>query len=61
MTGFDLWQGPLLRIKALKLDHERHMIFFTMHHIVSDEWSMGILTGEVRALYQAYLAGALAA
>ena len=58
LTGFDLWQGPLLRIKALKLDPEQHMIFFTMHHIVSDEWSMGILTGEVRALYQAYLAGA---
>jgi amino acid adenylation domain-containing protein len=56
-TGFDLSLGPLLRIKVLKLEEEEHVLLYTMHHIVSDEWSTGILIKEVGALYQAYLAG----
>jgi len=56
-TGFDLACGPLLRTKALKIEEERHVLLFTMHHIVSDGWSMGILIREVGALYRAYLAG----
>ncbi|MBO0784206.1 MAG: hypothetical protein J2P37_35820, partial [Ktedonobacteraceae bacterium] len=55
--GFDLSRGPLLRVKVLKLDEEQHVVLFTMHHIVSDEWSIEILIGEVKALYQAYIAG----
>ncbi|MGH9753404.1 MAG: condensation domain-containing protein, partial [Blastocatellia bacterium] len=34
-TGFDLWRGPLLRVKVLKLEREEHVALFTMHHIVS--------------------------
>src|SRR4029079_18080610 len=34
-----------------------HVLLLTMHHIVSDGWSMGILTREVVALYEAYLEG----
>jgi amino acid adenylation domain-containing protein len=56
-TGFDLSRGPLLRVKVLKLEEEQHQLLYTMHHIVSDGWSMGILAGEVGALYQAYSAG----
>ena len=56
-TGFDLSRGPLLRVKVLKLEEEEHVVLFTMHHIVSDGWSMGILIREVGALYQAYSAG----
>ena len=56
-TGFDLRRGPLLRAKALKLEEEEHVLLFTMHHIVSDAWSMEILIREVGALYRAYLAG----
>jgi amino acid adenylation domain-containing protein len=56
-TGFDLRRGPLLRVKVLKLEEEDQMVLYTMHHIVSDEWSIGILMREVEALYQAYLAG----
>ena len=56
-TRFDLSQGPLLRVKALKLEEKQHVVLFTMHHIVSDGWSVGVLIGEVRALYDAYSAG----
>jgi acyl carrier protein len=55
--GFDLSRGPLLRVKALKLGEEEHILLFTMHHIVSDGWSMGILSSEVGDLYRAYSAG----
>src|SRR5262249_24297942 len=56
-TGFDLSTGPLLRVKVLELDQHQHVLLFTMHHIVSDGWSMGILIREVGALYQAYSMG----
>jgi amino acid adenylation domain-containing protein len=56
-TGFDLTRGPLLRVKALRLQEEEQIVLFTMHHIVSDEWSMEILSREVGALYRAYIAG----
>jgi amino acid adenylation domain-containing protein len=55
-TGFDLGLGPLLRVKALKLAEEQHVLLFTMHHIVSDGWSMDVLIREVGALYRAYRA-----
>jgi len=55
-TGFNLKRGPLLRVRVLKLDEEEHVLLYTMHHIVSDGWSMGILIKELGTLYQAYLA-----
>ena len=55
--GFDLSRGPLLRVKLLKLERERHVFLFTLHHIVSDGWSVGILTEEVGALYRAFSRG----
>jgi amino acid adenylation domain-containing protein/non-ribosomal peptide synthase protein (TIGR01720 family)/FkbM family methyltransferase len=56
-TRFDLSRGPLLKIKVLKLEEEQQVVLFTMHHIVCDVWSIGILSQEVEALYQAYSAG----
>ena len=56
-TGFDLRQGPLIRVKVLKLEDEQHVALITMHHIVSDGWSTGILIREAGALYRAYLMG----
>src|SRR5262249_36296234 len=40
-----------------ELGEEQHLLLFTMHHIVSDGWSMGILSNEVEALYRAYSMG----
>ncbi|HVR95240.1 MAG TPA: amino acid adenylation domain-containing protein [Thermoanaerobaculia bacterium] len=51
---FDLAHGPLLRGVLLRLAPRDHAVALTMHHIVSDGWSMGILVREVTALYQAF-------
>ncbi|MEO6196443.1 MAG: amino acid adenylation domain-containing protein [Thermoanaerobaculia bacterium] len=54
---FDLARGPLLRAHLLRLGEEEHVILLTMHHIVSDAWSLGVLVREVATLYAAFLAG----
>ncbi|WP_394831236.1 non-ribosomal peptide synthase/polyketide synthase [Pendulispora rubella] len=54
---FDLAQGPLLRTSLLRLGAEEHVLLVTMHHIVSDGWSMGVLVQEVGALYPAFVEG----
>jgi amino acid adenylation domain-containing protein len=54
---FDLAQGPLIRMALVRLGEEEHIVLVTMHHIVSDGWSIGILIREVSALYEAYRKG----
>jgi amino acid adenylation domain-containing protein len=54
---FDLGRGPLLRMTLLKLRDEEHMLLSTMHHIVSDGWSMEVLVREIAALYEAFSSG----
>src|SRR5437660_2417651 len=53
---FDLSKGPLLRSILLQLDEEEHILLLTMHHIISDGWSLDMLMQELAALYQAFLA-----
>src|ERR1041385_114114 len=55
--AFDLAQGSLWRVQLIRLSAEEHVLLFTMHHIVSDGWSMNVLTREVSSLYEAYAAG----
>ncbi len=55
---FDLATGPLLRAHLLRTGPQEHVLFFTMHHIVSDGWSVGVLMHELIASYQAFSAGA---
>jgi amino acid adenylation domain-containing protein len=55
---FDLSRGPLLRSQLLRLSETEHVVLFTMHHIVSDGWSMGVLVREIAALYEAFSQGA---
>ena len=45
-------------MSCCELGAEEHVVLLTMHHIVSDGWSMGVLVGEVAALYAAYVDGA---
>ncbi len=52
---FDLSRGPLLRGLLLRISGEDHIAALTLHHIVSDGWSMGILVREVTALYAAVI------
>jgi hypothetical protein len=54
---FDLATGPLLRLRVLRESQQQHILLFTMHHIISDGWSTGILAQEFTALYNAFLAG----
>ncbi|MBZ4423049.1 non-ribosomal peptide synthase/polyketide synthase, partial [Myxococcus sp. RHSTA-1-4] len=54
---FDLGTGPLLRVRLVQVDTRDHVLLVTMHHIVSDGWSMGVLVREVVALYEAFQAG----
>ncbi|HEX4966050.1 MAG TPA: condensation domain-containing protein, partial [Thermoanaerobaculia bacterium] len=58
-TPFDLAQGPLLRAALLRWNAAAHVLLFTMHHMVSDGWSMGILMKEVAELYGSFAAGNL--
>ena len=55
--AFDLANGPLIRVSVLKLDDRRHVLLFNVHHIVADEWSMGLLVQEITTLYEAILEG----
>ncbi|PYP84892.1 MAG: non-ribosomal peptide synthetase, partial [Blastocatellia bacterium AA13] len=54
---FDLTRGPLLRARLLRLKASEHVIVLTMHHIVSDGWSLGVLVSEVAALYKSFTEG----
>lgn len=56
LRPFDLGQGPLLRVVLLRLAVEHHILVVTLHHIVSDAWSIEILQQELVACYQARLA-----
>ncbi|HEX7243302.1 MAG TPA: condensation domain-containing protein, partial [Longimicrobiaceae bacterium] len=55
--SFDLARGPLLRGTLVRLSEEESAVFFVMHHIVSDGWSMGILVNEISTLYSAFAEG----
>ena len=57
LKPFDLVQGPLLRASLLKLNETEHTFLLTMHHIVSDAWSVGVFIGELRTLYEAFCMG----
>jgi non-ribosomal peptide synthetase component F/acyl carrier protein len=55
---FDIARGPVLRTGLLRLADSDHLLFFTMHHIASDGWSIGIFMKEMSAIYRSFL-GAL--
>ncbi|HEU4754210.1 MAG TPA: condensation domain-containing protein, partial [Armatimonadota bacterium] len=55
--AFDLSAGPLFRAALLCLGEEEHVLLLSMHHIVSDGWSMGVFFRELSALYAAYREG----
>ncbi len=56
-TPFDLTRGPLLRVKLLALAPTEHVLLLTMHHIISDGWSMGLMLRELVTLYSAFVQG----
>jgi amino acid adenylation domain-containing protein len=52
LLPFDLGDGPLLRTALVRLESELHLLCLTLHHIVSDGWSMDVLIRDVAALYR---------
>ncbi len=57
MAPFDLANGLMLRVNLLQLNSENYVLLMTMHHIISDGWSLGILVRELSALYEAFSQG----
>ena len=55
--SFDLVNGPLLRVKVVKLEEKRTKIFLNMHHIISDAWSMSVLRKDFSTIYNSLLQG----
>jgi aryl carrier-like protein len=56
-SPFDLTGDPLLRVTLLKLGAREHVGLFTIHHIASDAWSLGVLLKELAVLYDAFSSG----
>jgi amino acid adenylation domain-containing protein len=54
---FDLATGPLFRFAVLRLAGDHHVLGITVHHIIADSWSFGVLFAELGALYDAFRAG----
>jgi len=51
---FNLATGPLLRVRLFRLSENEHVLAATMHHIISDGWSLSLLTKELGQIYSAY-------
>jgi hypothetical protein len=54
---FDISRGPLFRAQLVRLAEEEYLLLVTLHHIISDGWSLGVMGRELSALYDAYKAG----
>ncbi|MEG4207119.1 amino acid adenylation domain-containing protein [Microcoleus sp. Pol7_A1] len=53
-SPFDLDRGPLLRWMLLQIGEQDYVLLVTMHHIIYDGWSYGVLMRELAALYEAF-------
>jgi amino acid adenylation domain-containing protein len=51
---FDLAYGPLMRLMLLQMDHDEHILICTMHHIIADGQSFGVVIAEMNRLYNAF-------
>jgi amino acid adenylation domain-containing protein len=56
-SPFNLSTGPLFRALIVEVTPEDHILLLNLHHAISDGWSLGILTNELAALYEAFRAG----
>ncbi len=56
-TPFDLENAPLIRCSLLQLSTSEYVLLITMHHIVSDGWSIGVFAQELSSLYRAFIQG----
>jgi amino acid adenylation domain-containing protein len=52
---FDLAQGPLLRVTLVPIDEQEYILLVSMHHSITDGWSVGVFFRELEACYQAFV------
>jgi acyl-CoA synthetase (AMP-forming)/AMP-acid ligase II len=57
LHSFDLAQGPLLGARLVRMAKQEHLLLITMHQVICDGWSLGVLVEELAALYDAFSAG----
>ncbi|HKE58468.1 MAG TPA: condensation domain-containing protein, partial [Pyrinomonadaceae bacterium] len=57
LQSFDLSRGPLIRAQLLLLAEHDHVLIPSMHHIISDGWSLSVFLNELATLYRAFLKG----
>jgi amino acid adenylation domain-containing protein len=57
LRPFDLARGPLVRAVLVRLDDDDHVLLLTLHHVVTDGWSMEVVVRELSALYAAFRQG----
>ncbi|MFO0760440.1 MAG: condensation domain-containing protein [Byssovorax sp.] len=55
--SFDLAEGPLFRARLFSLGPQSHVLVLSIHHIISDAWSAGVVSRELALLYEAFTAG----
>jgi acyl transferase domain-containing protein len=55
---FDLMQGPVFRMLLAHLAADEHLLLLTLHHVVCDAWSFGVLLHELSTLYACFAGGA---
>lgn len=51
---FDLENGPLFRVLLIRLCDDDHVLLLNMHHVISDQWSLGIIARELTGLYNGF-------
>ena len=54
---FDFQKGPLFDLRLVQVDDKRHLLIFTIHHSISDKWSIGVIEKELTHFYSEILAG----
>ncbi|MEV7097639.1 amino acid adenylation domain-containing protein [Amycolatopsis sp. NPDC051045] len=54
-TPFDLRRGPLLDAELFRIDVDDHVLLLCAHHIVADQWTLGVLSRELSELYASFL------
>jgi amino acid adenylation domain-containing protein len=54
---FDLENGTLIRAALLQVEEQGYVFYFNMHHIISDGWSMGVISRDALAYYESFKSG----
>lgn len=57
MAPFDLQNGPLIRVAILQSDENEFLLYYNLHHIICDGWSMEVLTKDTMAMYREFHQG----